>query len=344
MPAISVVVPVYNTDKWLDRCLDSVRSQTFHDLEILCIDDGSVDGTPEILLRHASGDKRIRVVTLPENHGVPYARNLAMEEASGEYLYFMDSDDWIDPDYLEEMFIRAERTGQDVVINGNWYLEYDDPSKRRHCGRFGFVHEEAGFYNPVVVQSSFFPVVWSRLYRLKYLKDNDIHSPLLKGGVEDNYFTSLAEILQEKSYIFNGPFYHYYQREGSLVRQPDAAFHHFQNFRIFLDELHKRGIPPEAAKRFYAQKGLEVKDAERFDFLRSFFIDVEPDVLSCPQLYSAEEAFTMRAFASSPDLESFISCYGSRPGMKFTSTLLRCGVYPSVFEVLDGSWWNWTVG
>ena len=140
MPSISVVVPVYNTDKWLDRCLDSVRSQSFQDLEIICVDDGSVDDTPAILRKHASQDSRIRVVTLTENHGVPYARNLAIDQATGKYLYFMDSDDWIDPDYLEEMFVRAERTGQDVVINGNWYLEYDDPSKRRHCGRFGFVH------------------------------------------------------------------------------------------------------------------------------------------------------------------------------------------------------------
>ena len=339
MPVISVVVPVYNTDKWLDRCLDSVRSQTFSDLEILCIDDGSVDGTPEILSRHASEDSRIRVITFPENHGVPYARNVAMEEASGEYLYFLDSDDWIDPDYLEEMYVAAERTGQDVVINGNWYLEYDDPSKRQHCGRFGFVHEEAGFYKPVVVQSNFFPVVWSRLYRLKYLKDNDIRSPLLKGGVEDNYFTSLAEILQERSYIFNGPYYHYYQREGSLVHQPDAAFRHFQNFRIFLDELHKRGIPPHAAKRFYSQKGLEVRDEERFSFLKDYFVDVEPDVLACPELYGSLDVFFMRAFVSSPNLETFLSCYGPVPNMKFTAKLIRGGVYPSVSQILDGSWW-----
>ena len=339
MPAISVVVPVYNTDKWLDRCLDSVRNQTFSDLEILCIDDGSVDRTPEILRQHACEDSRIRVLALPENHGVPYARNLAMDEAAGKYLYFMDSDDWIDHDYLEEMYLRAERTGQDVVINGNWYLEYDDPSMRRHCGRFGFVHEEAGYYNPVVVQSCFFPVVWSRLYRLKYLKDRDIHSPLLKGGVEDNYFTSMAEILQEKSYIFNGPYYHYYQREGSLVRQPDAAFHHFQNFRIFLDELHRRGIPPEAAKRFYAQKDLVIQDEERFNFLRQFFIDVEPDVLAAPQLYWPIDAFFMKAFVSSPDMETFLSLFGATPNMKFVAKVLRERKTPLVAQILDGSWW-----
>ena len=339
MPSISVVVPVYNTDKWLDRCLDSVRSQSFQDLEIICVDDGSVDDTPAILRKHASQDSRIRVVTLTENHGVPYARNLAIDQATGKYLYFMDSDDWIDPDYLEEMFVRAERTGQDVVINGNWYLEYDDPSKRRHCGRFGFVHEEAGYYNPVVVQSSFFPVVWSRLYRLNYLKANDIRSPLLKGGVEDNYFTSLAEILQDKSYIFNGPFYHYYQREGSLVRQKDAAFRHFQNFRIFLDELRRRGIPPEAAKRFYVLKDLAVRDEERFNFLRRFFIDVEPDVLAAPQLYWPIDVFFMKAFVSSPDLETYLSRFGAVPNEKFVVKLIREKRHPLVTDILNGSWW-----
>ena len=338
MAAISVVIPVYNTREWLRRCLDSVQGQTFRDLEIICIDDGSTDGTPDFLRDRAAGDMRIRVITLPENHGVPYARNLAIDEAKGKYLYYMDSDDWIDPDYLEQMFIRAERTGQDVVINGNWYLEYDDPSKRTHCGRFGFVHEEDGYYAPVTVQSSFFPTVWSRLYRLQYIKDKGIRSPLLKGGVEDNFFTAMAEILQERSYIFNGPFYHYYQREGSLVRQPDAVFHHFENFRVFLDELRGRNIPPQAARRYYTLDRLVVDTPERFDFLRRFFVDVEPDVRACPRLYGALDAYTMKAFVTSPDYQSFVSSYGNMPHLKFVSRVFRTRIYPTVFQILDGSW------
>ena len=339
MAAISVIVPVYNTVKFIGRCLDSVQGQTFKDLEILCIDDGSTDGTPEILRERSASDSRIRVVTLPENHGVPYARNVAMEEAAGEYIYFMDSDDWIDPDYISQMYDAAIRTGQDVVINGNWYLEYDDPSKRRHCGRFGFVHEEAGYYNPVTVQSSFFPTVWCRLYRLKYLKDNNIYSPLLKGGVEDNFFTAMAEILQKESYIFNGAFYHYYQRAGSLVRQPDAVFRHFENFRVFLDELRKRNIPPQSARRFYTLDGLVVDTKERFEFLRTFFVDVEPDVHACPGLYGAMDAFMMKAFVSSPDFETFTSRYGRMPHLKFLAKVLRDALYPTTQEILDGSWW-----
>ncbi len=335
---ITVVVPVYNTEKYLPRCLDSVQVQSCRDLEILCIDDGSTDSTPEILRERAAGDGRIRIITLPENHGVPYARNLAIDEAHGKYLYYMDSDDWIDPDYLQEMFVQAERTGQNVVINGNWYLEYDDPSKRRHCGRFGFVREQAGFYPPVMVQSSFFPTVWSRLYKLDYIKDNGIRSPLLKGGVEDNYFTAMAEILQERSYIFNGPFYHYYQREGSLVRQPDAVFRHFENFRIFLDALHERGIPPQAARRFYTLDRLVVNTRERFDFLRKFFVDVEADVRACPKLYGAMDAYMMMAFISCPDYETFVSRFGEMPHLKFVAKAFREQGYPTVYQVLDGSW------
>lgn len=340
MASISVIVPIYNTEKFLGRCLDSVQGQSFKDLEILCIDDGSTDRTPEILRARSAGDPRIRVITLPENHGVPYARNLAMSEAVGEYIYFMDSDDWIDPDYLEAMIGKAKSTGQDVVINGNWYLEYDDPSERKHCGRFGFVREEAGYYSPALVQSRFFPTVWCRLYRLKYLRDNKIYSPLLKGGVEDNFFTGLAEILQDRSFIFNGPFYHYYQRAGSLVRQPDAVFRHFENFRVFLDELHSRNIPPRAARRFYVLEGLKVDSEERFIFLRKFFADVEADVRSCPKLYGEMDAFMMRAFLSCPDYETFLSRFGLMPHMKFLNRVIRYNLFPSIDDVLNGSWGN----
>ena len=335
---ITVVIPAFNSERFLDRCLDSIQRQTLREMEILCIDDGSTDRTPEILRNRADADERIRIITLPENHGVPYARNLAIDEAHGKYLYYMDSDDWIDPDYLSEMYLRAERTGQDVIINGNWFLEYDDPPRRQVSGRFGFVREEAGFYPTATVQARFYPTVWSRLYKLQYIKDNDIRSPLLKGGVEDNYFTSLAEILQERSYIFNGPFYHYFQREGSLVRQPDAAFRHFENFRVFLDELHRRAIPPQAARRFYAVNNLEVDTPERFEFLKKYFSDVEADVRSCPELYELLDVFLLKAFVSAPDFEAFKARYGSVPQMKFAARILRDRSYPTLSQVLDGAW------
>ena len=84
---VSVVVPVYNTERYLQRCLDSILSQTFKDFEVLCIDDGSSDKSWEIIESYAVKDERFRPVQLKENHGVPYARNLALDIAGGEYVY-----------------------------------------------------------------------------------------------------------------------------------------------------------------------------------------------------------------------------------------------------------------
>ena len=336
MPAVTVVIPAFNTDRFLGRCLDSVQGQSFRDLDILCIDDGSTDRTPEILRERAASDGRIRLITLPENHGAPFVRNLAIDEAAGKYLYYIDSDDWIDPDYLQEMVSHAESTGQDVVINGNWYFEFDDPAGRKHCGRFGFIREEAGYYPTALVQSSYYPTLWSRLYRLQYIRENDIRFP--ESAAEDNYFTFLAEILQERSYIFNGPYYHYYQREGSLVRQEDAVFRHFENFRLFLDALRERNIPAQAARRFHTAGKLEVDTPQRFDFLKAYFTDVEADVRACPELYGPLDAFLLTAFTTVPDFETFKARYGVCPNLRFTAKVLRDKTYPTPARILDGTW------
>lgn len=309
MPAISVIIPVYNTEQFIGRCLDSVQGQTFMDLEILCIDDGSTDETPEILRRYAGQDSRIRVITLPENHGVPYARNLAIDEAVGEYLYYMDSDDWLDLDYLEEMYRHAVASGQDVVINSNWYFEY--ANSRKSSGELNpeFNLKEPTYFSTVFIQSSFYPVVWARLYRLSYLRDNNIRSPQVKGGVDDNCFTSLAEVLQPKSYVFSGPFYHYYQRPGSLSRQGELALHYTHAFDALLKEIKKREIPPYAAKRFYVIPQLVIKDENTFDSMRSFFAEVEPDMFESLGLYMYHDFRSLEIVLNCPDYKTFISRY-----------------------------------
>ena len=333
---VSVVVPVYNTERYLQRCLDSILSQTFKDFEVLCIDDGSSDKSWEIIDSYAVKDERFRPVQLKENHGVPYARNLALDIAKGEFVYFMDSDDWIDPDFIEEMYKAAIRTGNDVVINRNWYKEYDNPSERKPSGDFGFIKPEPGYYSPLLVQSRFFPVVWTRLYRLKYLNDNNIRSPLLKGGVEDNFFTSLAEILQEKSYIFSGPFYHYYQRAGSLVSQPGAGFRHFENYRVFYDELRARNIPKGKARLFSVPRKLVMENELQFNFIRSFFADVVEEVREYPNLYSMVDIFLLTAMLSCSDYSEWLSKYNPSVYLSYFSFIKKNGDYPSNEAMLNG--------
>ena len=97
MCKISIIIPVYNVENYLDDCLQSVLAQDFEDMEILCVEDGSTDSSPKILERYAAREKRLKIISYGKNMGLGYARNRAMEQAHGEYLYFLHSDDMIPP-------------------------------------------------------------------------------------------------------------------------------------------------------------------------------------------------------------------------------------------------------
>lgn len=114
-PAISMIVPVYNTELYLHRCIDSILSQTFTDFELLLIDDGSTDRSGEICDEYAGKDKRVRVFH-KENGGVSSARNLGLDEARGEWIAFVDSDDWVSTKLLEFLFSEAEKGKHDLVF------------------------------------------------------------------------------------------------------------------------------------------------------------------------------------------------------------------------------------
>ena len=120
---VSVVIPVFNTAPYLHECLDSVLSQTLIDFEAICVDDGSSDNSLAILREYEAKDSRIKVVAFPKNRGLCEARNMGIDTAAGDYVYLLDSDDWIDKTYLEELYTHAVSTGQDIVINRNWYFE-----------------------------------------------------------------------------------------------------------------------------------------------------------------------------------------------------------------------------
>lgn len=115
MPKVSVIIPVYNTEKFLRKCLDSVCNQTLQDIEIICINDCSTDGSLEILREYARKDNRIKLIELLENCGAAKARNIGIDIAEGEYLGFIDSDDYIDLDFYENLYAKAIETSADVV-------------------------------------------------------------------------------------------------------------------------------------------------------------------------------------------------------------------------------------
>lgn len=113
-PKVSVIVPVYNVEPFLARCLDSIVGQTLREIEIVCVDDGSPDRSIDILNRYAAQDSRIRVIS-QENRGLGGARNRGFDAATGEYVLYVDSDDWIDPAYCERLYEAARQSGADIA-------------------------------------------------------------------------------------------------------------------------------------------------------------------------------------------------------------------------------------
>lgn len=138
---ISVLVPVYNVEGLLPRCLDSMLRQTINDIEIVCVNDASPDKSGEILQEYARRDPRVRIITKPQNEGLMMARKTGYENARGEYLFFCDSDDFIPDDALEKLYRAASETGADITV-GAMYLSNDrgktSPKKRGGIdGKYG---------------------------------------------------------------------------------------------------------------------------------------------------------------------------------------------------------------
>lgn len=128
MPTVSLIIPIYNCEAYLSTCLNSIQNQTFPDFEAILVNDGSTDGSEEICRKYAQADSRFRLISIP-NRGAAGARNVGLEAAAGEYIAFTDSDDWLEPDYLQYLYEGLQHTGADIFfcdfcINGraehNW--------------------------------------------------------------------------------------------------------------------------------------------------------------------------------------------------------------------------------
>ena len=116
---ITIIIPVYNTEKYLKRCLDSVIHQSYSNLEIICIDDKSTDGSRDILLQYASNDSRISLILLDKNAGVSHARNLALERSTGSYVCFLDSDDYLEQSSCEDLYNNIVNQNSDLSCGGH---------------------------------------------------------------------------------------------------------------------------------------------------------------------------------------------------------------------------------
>ena len=201
MTKLSVIVPVYNTDKYLRKTLDSLVNQTFKDLEIIIVNDGSTDGSKDIIDEYAKKYDNVKALHL-KNGGVSIARNEGIKKASGKYITFLDSDDYIDLDLYEKMYSKIKKDTDSVECDFIW--EY--PNDRRYDVLNRDIH-------PLLAVRA---VVWNRLYKKDIITKNNIY---FRKGVyyEDIEFCyEIFPYLKNNEYV-NDAYVHYMQREGSIT-------------------------------------------------------------------------------------------------------------------------------
>ena len=200
MPLISIIIPVYNTEKYLRKCLASVCAQTLKDIEIIVVNDGSTDGSLSIIEEYVAKDKRIKLIN-EENSGQSSARNLGIEIATGQYIGFVDSDDWIEKEMFEKLFAAAEKEKADVAIC-NFNVVYEDENKASTKALFNIKNQviemdEVGVENYIFQYIKGFKhgnEVYTRLYSLNLIKENKI-------SFEKNAAKDVAEIAEDM--LFN---------------------------------------------------------------------------------------------------------------------------------------------
>ena len=216
-PLVSVIIPVYNVAAYLPQCLESVTSQTLRDIEILLADDGSTDDSYEVCRQWAEKDARIRVFH-QENRGVSYARNLGLENARGEFVAFVDSDDWVDGRYLEKLLDALRRSGSDFAECDLWRCSNRDGSRiYRACyGRMGvpYTFEEHMKYGPTAS--------YKAMSRRSLWMDNGLRFPPC--AFESPAVYALLLALSGRVESVREPLYFYRRfRENSLIETGYAA-------------------------------------------------------------------------------------------------------------------------
>ena len=241
---VSIIIPVYNAEKYLQQCLDSVVNQTYRNLEIICVNDGSTDASPEILGQYAAMDSRIKVIS-QENMGISGARNTGIYAVSGVFIIFVDADDWLDLNTCETSLRHAQSYNSDLVLwpytkeydNGDGKLvtlfdggmkvfESPDEVRLLHRRMFGLIGDE--WKSPEKANS--IVTIWGKLYKKPLIDDSNIA------------FTDIRLIGTSEDALFNIA---YLGRIKKAVYIEECAYHHRNSNKDAYTQKHKPNLPQQ---------------------------------------------------------------------------------------------------
>ena len=218
-PMVSIVVPIYNAENYLRRCVDSILNQEYTDFELLLVNDGSTDASGDICEEYGDQDPRV-IVIQKENTGVSDSRNRALDRARGKYLQFLDSDDWITPD-ATRLFVRAaEEYGCDMVISDFYRVVGERLSTKGDIEEEGVLtREEFAAHMMENPADFYYGVLWNKLYRRDIVEEHNLRMDTDINWCEDFMFNLEYIRYAKVFYALHAPIYYYVKRKGSLASQ-----------------------------------------------------------------------------------------------------------------------------
>ena len=259
---ITVVMPVYNVEKYVGKAIESILTQTLKEYEFIIIDDGSPDNSGSICDEYARKDKRIRVIH-KENGGAPSARNIAIDCAKGKYLYFIDSDDWAEPEMLKDMYALAETNKAQLVITGYYIDTYYNENE--------YLRQDV-FYSDLIFKSkdefrkaayrlfdnNLLYAPWNKLYLTEHIRKNGIRFP---DTFWDDFPFNLNIIRDiERVVVSSKKYYHFLRArtESETTKYVSRMYEKREEEHIWLTDLYRYwGIDDDNSREFIARRYIE---------------------------------------------------------------------------------------
>ncbi len=246
MAKVSVIVPFYNTEKYIEKCLKSLTTQTLSDIEIICINDGSKDNSVDIVKQYARNDKRIKLIE-QENLKQGAARNNGTKIAAGEYIGFVDSDDWVDLDYFEKLYEAATKNNSDIALATNVRIGNGKTKKRLNITEEKIAVSLQEKFDICHLAKN--PCPTNKIYRATLLKENNIKWP-------EGCFC------EDKLFVTQAVYY-----ANNIVTVPKVQYYYFRNPHSTVNTKSKKHIEDKknaklAVLNFLKEKKADIKDKE----------------------------------------------------------------------------------
>lgn len=330
MSKVSVIIPVYNVEEYLEKCLDSVCNQTLKEIEIICVNDCSPDNSLEILDVYSKKDSRIKILNRSKNGGLSAARNTGLKLATSEYVYFLDSDDWIDLDYIEKMYIAAIENNANIVANVSGYEVRPDSKRYMNI---------SDVYNPLEVNafSDYGSAVYKtfigapfKIFKKSFLDDYSLKFPV-DYIFEDLFFQYISYYYAKEVFVIDGSYYYYNIRDNSIMtntsNRDNFDLNHLKIFNLIFEYLENKSALKNANLKLFNDKiFFQDLTEEKYLLYKNYFEKISCYVEIKKSLYKDIELMFMGFVLNTKTYEDYKTKYNADFKVIFLREKIKKGI------------------